>query len=608
MCGIVGYIGERKEVKSILFNGLSKLEYRGYDSAGISILKDGNIITKKAVGKLVNLGKEIENEDMEGFIGIGHTRWATHGKPSVENSHPHLSTNSDITLVHNGIIENYDILKADLIKKGHKFLSQTDTEVIVHLIEDVYEGDIFEAVKKIIPLLDGAYAIGVFTKNEPDKLVTARKGSPLVIGIGKNENFIASDIPAILEHTKDVVFLNDGEMALLTKNSVEIFDLNGNKIEKDIKHIDWSLEAAEKGGYDHFMIKEIHEQDRVIEDTLRGKVFEDSVKIDEITMTDEEIQNIHKIHIVACGTSWHAGLVGKYIIEQELRIPVEVEVASEFRYKDPIISDKDLVILISQSGETADTLAGLREAKSKGAKTLGILNVVGSTISREADGTIYTNAGPEIGVASTKAFVSQLIALYILMLFLGEKKNILSKDRRKYIISELKTLSKKVKSILDNEKDIEKVAKLFETVNSTMFIGRNINAPIALEGALKLKEISYIHAEGYPSGELKHGPIALIHENFPTVAIATKSHTYEKVKSNVEEIKARSGIIITVASEGDEEIKHISDAVLYVPATEELFSPVVNVIPLQILSYYVAKSRGLDVDKPRNLAKSVTVE
>ncbi|TDT68033.1 glutamine--fructose-6-phosphate transaminase [Hypnocyclicus thermotrophus] len=608
MCGIVGYIGERKEVKSILFNGLSKLEYRGYDSAGISILKNGNIITKKAVGKLVNLEKEIINTDMKGFLGIGHTRWATHGKPSVENSHPHLSTNNDITLVHNGIIENYDILKAALIKKGHKFLSQTDTEVIVHLIEDAYEGDIFEAVKKILPLLDGAYAIGVFTKNEPNKLIAARKGSPLVIGVGKNENFIASDIPAILEHTKDAIFLNDGEIAILTKNSVEIFDLNGDKTEKNIKHIEWSLEAAEKGGYDHFMIKEIHEQDRVINDTLRGKVFEDNVKIDEITMSDEELQNIHKIHIVACGTSWHAGLVGKYILEQELRIPVEVEVASEFRYKNPIISNKDLVILISQSGETADTLAGLREAKSKGAKTLGILNVVGSTISREADGTIYTNAGPEIGVASTKAFVSQLIALYILMLFLGEKKNILSKERRKYIISELKLLSKKVKTILNNEKNIEKIAKLFENVNSTMFIGRNINAPIALEGALKLKEISYIHAEGYPSGELKHGPIALIHENFPTVAIATKSHTYEKVKNNVEEIKARSGTIITIASEGDEKIQDISDAVLYVPDTEELFSPVINVIPLQILSYYVAKSRGLDVDKPRNLAKSVTVE
>lgn len=599
MCGIVGYIGDR-EPKSILYDGLAKLEYRGYDSAGISILEDnGTINTQKSVGRLMNLGEILKDVEMKGKMGIGHTRWATHGKPSTVNSHPHLSGDGKISLVHNGIIENYAELRKELKAKGHIFLSETDTEVIVHLIEEYYTGDLFETVKNIIPMLDGAYAIGVFTQDDPKRLITARKGSPLVIGIGENENLIASDIPAILEHTNKVIFLDDGELAELTRDEVRIYDLEGNPKEKEITEITWSLEASEKGGYDHFMLKEIFEQPKAINDTLKAKI--------EIDLTDKEIEEIARIHIVACGTSWHAGLVGKAIIEQELRIPVEVEVASEFRYKNPIVTDKDLVILISQSGETADTLAGLREAKKHGAKAIGIINVVGSTISREADGTFYTNAGPEIGVASTKAFVAQLTALYKFAAYLGRKRG-MSEQRADYILDGVAKLPNIVETILDEAEYIKGKKEMFKDVNSTMFIGRGINTAIALEGALKLKEISYIHAEGYASGELKHGPIALIDANCPTVAIATKSVVYEKTKSNIEEVRARSGEVLTVATVGDKEAKNYSSEVIFVPEVDELFSPVINVIPLQILSYYVAVDRGVDVDKPRNLAKSVTVE
>ena len=599
MCGIVGYIGDRQP-KGILYDGLAKLEYRGYDSAGISILgADGTINTQKSVGKLINLGNILVETEMKGHMGIGHTRWATHGKPSTINSHPHLSGDGKISLVHNGIIENYAELREDLKSKGHIFLSETDTEVIVHLIEEHHAGDLFETVKKIIPMLDGAYAIGVFTEDEPDRLITARKGSPLVIGVGENENLIASDIPAILEHTKNVIFLDDGELAELTRNEVKVYDLEGNPKEKEITEITWSLEASEKGGYDHFMLKEVFEQPKAISDTLKANI--------EIELSDKEIEEIARIHIVACGTSWHAGLVGKAIIEQELRIPVEVEVASEFRYKNPIVTEKDLVILISQSGETADTLAGLREAKKHGAKAIGIINVMGSTISREADGTFYTNAGPEIGVASTKAFVAQLTALYKFTAFLGRKRN-MSEERANYILDGVAKLPAAVESILDEAEYIKSKKEMFVGVNSTMFIGRGVNTAIALEGALKLKEISYIHAEGYASGELKHGPIALIDEKCPTVAIATKSTVYEKTKSNIEEVRARSGEVLTIATVGNKEAQNFSTEVIYVPEVDELFSPVVNVIPLQILSYYVAVDRGVDVDKPRNLAKSVTVE
>lgn len=608
MCGIVGYIGE-KSPKEVLYSGLSKLEYRGYDSAGISILgKEQEIQTYKSVGKLANLGEVLKGVEVSGHIGIGHTRWATHGVPSTKNSHPHNSKSNKLSLVHNGIIENYAELREELVNKGYEFLSDTDTEVIVHLLDANFTGNLVESVFKILPILEGAYAIGVISSDEPDLLVAARKGSPLVIGLGENEKYIASDVPAILEYTNRVIFLEDGDVASLKQDEIKIWDLEKNEKSTEETEIEWDLEAAEKGGYEYFTLKEIHEQPRVIAETLKGKIKGNSAIIEEMTLTKEELENITKIHMVACGTSYHAALVGKAIIEQELRIPVEVEVASEFRYKNPIINKTDLVILISQSGETADTLAGLREAKKSGAKAIGIINVMGSTISREADGTIYTNAGLEIGVASTKAFIAQLIALYILTLYLGEKKNILDDKRRNYIVENLKKLPNMVEKVLDIEEDIKLKTRVLDSARSSMFIGRNMNTAIAYEGALKLKEISYIHAEGYQSGELKHGPIAMISEECPLIAIATKSDTYEKVKSNIEEVRARSGKILALATLGDEEISKISDEVIYLPEIDELFSPVINVVPLQFIAYYAAINRGLDVDKPRNLAKSVTVE
>ena len=607
MCGIVGYIGD-KAPKSILYSGMAKLEYRGYDSAGIAILEDGEIKVRREVGKLCVLGEELAKEKIGGNIGIGHTRWATHGKPTVANAHPHLDCKGEIVLVHNGIIENYRELKEELTKKGHKFLSETDTEVIVHLIEEYYTGNLFAAVKKAAKYLEGAYAIAVYTKNEADKIVVARKGSPLVIGLGKGENLIASDIPAVLEYTKNVIFLDDGELAIVEKDKVTVTDMEGNPKTKEIKVIDWSVEMAEKNGYKHFMLKEIYEQPRVVEDTLRGKITDSSVNLEEMKLSDEELKSVEKINIVACGTSYHAGLVGKYILEKKLRIPVEVDVASEFRYKDPILNSKNLVIVISQSGETADTLAALREAKKKGAKVIGIINVVGSTITRESDGTIYTIAGPEMGVASTKAFVSQLIALYLLLVYLGEKREALSEIERKDIIDNLKMIPEMIDEVLKRDGEILKASEEFKDVHSLMYIGRNLNYPIALEGALKLKEISYIHAEGYPAGELKHGPIALIEEKVPTVAIAVKGDTYDKMISNIQEIKARSGKIIAVATDGDNKINDFADVVLRVHEIDELYSPILTVLPLQLLGYHIADKRGLDVDKPRNLAKSVTVE
>ncbi len=616
MCGIIGYIGDRS-LKEVLYNGLVKLEYRGYDSAGISVLSseqnDNKIATFKATGKLHHLGEKIKNEKIIGHLGIGHTRWATHGVPSTVNSHPHNSSDNSISIVHNGIIENHAELRASLTQKGYKFLSATDTEVIVHLLDDNYTGDLAETLRKILPLLEGTYALACISVKEPDVLVCARKGSPLVVGLGKGENenkenFIASDVSAILEYTDQVIFLDDNEVVAIKKDQVKVWDENHNLKTIAPTTIEWTLETAEKGGYAHFTLKEIHEQPKVISDTLKGKIKGNSAVIDEINLSQEELENISKIHIVACGTSYHAGLTGKYIIESELRIPVEVDVASEFRYNNPIISSTDLVILISQSGETADTLAGLREAKKAGAKTIGIINVMGSNISREADGTIYTNAGLEVGVASTKAFTAQLIALYILTLFLGEKKASISEERRAYMIENLQKLPKMAEEILKMESTIAEKVSIFDGAISSIFIGRNINTAIACEGSLKLKEISYIHAEAYPSGELKHGSLALISDVCPLVAIATKSSTYDKVKSNIEEVKARGGKIITLATVGDKEIANISGEVIYVPEIDELFSPIVNVIPMQILAYYTATSRDLDVDKPRNLAKSVTVE
>ncbi len=607
MCGIVGYAGLR-EPKGILLEGLEKLEYRGYDSAGIAICsRDNEIIREKEVGRLENLRKLCEKRDFDGQIGIGHTRWATHGVPSKKNSHPHLSGDK-IALVHNGIIENYSELREELKEKGYEFLSETDSETVVHLLDYYYKGDMLEALEKVVDRLDGTYALSIINREKEEDIYFARKGSPLVIGLGEGENFLASDMTAILKYTNKIVFVEDDNIGRLTKDTLNIYDIGGREVEVEVEEIEFSIEASEKGGYEDFMLKEIFEQDRVIEDTLRGKIKDDKVIIDEFEISDEEVKKLGKIHIVACGTSYYAGLIGKNIIEKWIRLGVEVHFASEFRYGDPIVGEDDLVLLISQSGETADTLAGLREAKGKGAKAFGIINVLGSTISREADGTLYTNAGPEIGVASTKAFTSQLIALYLFTLFLGEKRNMLGSNERKEIIDSLKGLSSKVKEVFLLEDEIREKAKLFEGVSSTMYIGRNINYPIALEGALKLKEISYIHAEAYPSGELKHGPIALIEDACPTVAIGTDSSTYEKVKSNIEEIRARSGRVLGFGTVGNTDLKDICTEVIYLPRVEEEFSPVVNVVALQLLSYYVAKNRGLDVDKPRNLAKSVTVE
>lgn len=607
MCGIVGYAGLR-EPKGILLEGLEKLEYRGYDSAGIAICSRGNeIIREKEVGRLENLRRLCEKREFDGQIGIGHTRWATHGVPSKKNSHPHLSGDK-IALVHNGIIENYSELREELKEKGYEFLSETDSETVVHLLDYYYKGDMLEALQKVVDRLDGTYALSIINRENKEDIYFARKGSPLVIGLGEGENFLASDMTAILKYTNKIVFVEDDNIGRLTKDSLNIYDIGGREVEVEVEEIEFSIEASEKGGYEDFMLKEIFEQDRVIEDTLRGKIKDDKVIIDEFKISDEEVKKLGKIHIVACGTSYYAGLIGKNIIEKWIRLGVEVHFASEFRYGDPIVGKDDLVLLISQSGETADTLAGLREAKGKGAKAFGIINVLGSTISREADGTLYTNAGPEIGVASTKAFTSQLIALYLFTLFLGEKRNMLGSNERKGIIDSLKGLSSKVKEVFLLEDEIREKAKLFDGVSSTMYIGRNINYPIALEGALKLKEISYIHAEAYPSGELKHGPIALIEDTCPTVAIGTDSSTYEKVKSNIEEIRARSGRVLGFGTIGNTDLKDICTEVIYLPRVEEVFSPVVNVVALQLLSYYVAKNRGLDVDKPRNLAKSVTVE
>ncbi len=607
MCGIVGYAGLR-EPKGILLEGLEKLEYRGYDSAGIAICsRDNEIIREKEVGRLENLRKLCEKRDFDGQIGIGHTRWATHGVPSKKNSHPHLSGDK-IALVHNGIIENYSELREELKEKGYEFLSETDSETVVHLLDYYYKGDMLEALEKVVDRLDGTYALSIINREKEEDIYFARKGSPLVIGLGEGENFLASDMTAILKYTNKIVFVEDDNIGRLTKDTLNIYDIGGREVEVEVEEIEFSIEASEKGGYEDFMLKEIFEQDRVIEDTLRGKIKDDKVIIDEFEISDEEVKKLGKIHIVACGTSYYAGLIGKNIIEKWIRLGVEVHFASEFRYGDPIVGKDDLVLLISQSGETADTLAGLREAKGKGAKAFGIINVLGSTISREADGTLYTNAGPEIGVASTKAFTSQLIALYLFTLFLGEKRNMLGSNERKEIIGSLKGLSSKVKEVFLLEDEIREKAKIFDDVSSTMYIGRNINYPIALEGALKLKEISYIHAEAYPSGELKHGPIALIEDACPTVAIGTDSSTYEKVKSNIEEIRARSGRVLGFGTVGNTDLKDICTEVIYLPRVEEEFSPVVNVVALQLLSYYVAKNRGLDVDKPRNLAKSVTVE
>ena len=595
MCGIIGYIGE-KEANPILIEGLKKLEYRGYDSAGFTIKNNSELLTIKKQGKIEELDKQ---EKVQGSMGIAHTRWATHGAPNETNAHPHQSSNNDISIVHNGIIENHNALRELLETEGFSFKSETDSEILANLISKFYKGDLEEATIKALELVEGTYGVAAIHKDK-DEIVVARKGSPIIIGLGKNENFIASDVPAILNHTKKVVYLDDNEVAKIKKDDYTVKHINGQHIDKEIHEIKWSLGEIEKKGFKHFMLKEIYEQPDSLENALRGRIS------DEIKLTlNCDIHKIKRMVILACGTSWHSALIGKHIIQKLTKIPVVVDYASEFRYRKPIVKEDDLVIVISQSGETADTLAALREATSKNAKTLGIINVVGSTIAREVDSGIYLHAGPEIGVASTKAFTSQVLALSLLSLYIAQEKDI---DIRPELFVELKLLPKKISEFLKQENNIRQIAKEFKDSNNFLYLGRGINFPVALEGALKLKEISYIHAEGYPAAEMKHGPIAVIDENMPVVFIATKSDLSPKILSNMQEVKSRNGKIIAIKNDNDYEIKKLADHTIKVPDTLEEFSPIINVLPLQLLAYHIADLKGLDVDKPRNLAKSVTVE
>ncbi len=618
MCGIVGYIGPKKVVPLIL-DGLKRLEYRGYDSAGIAVVtRNGKLDIRRASGKLRNLEEAIRLSPIDGMYGVGHTRWATHGRPTEENAHPHRDCTGQVVVVHNGIIENYLELKRQLAKEGHRFVTETDTEVIAHLVEKNLNGaPLEEAVRKTVKQLNGVYALAILSSKDPNKIVAARFGPPAVIGLGQDEYFVASDIPAVLYHTRDVFFLADGDLAVITPQGVRLLDFEGRAVQRPIQHITWDPILAEKGGFKHFMQKEIFEQPRAVRDTLLGRISLDSGKVflDEMDITEKEFQDFRDIKIVACGTSWHAAQAGKFMIERLAQIPVEVDYGSEFRYRDPIVDSKTLAICISQSGETADTLAAQREAKQKRAKTLAICNVVGSMITREASGTIYTHAGPEIGVASTKAFTSQLTALVLIALYLGQVRGKVSTDGAKKLLQELTRLPHKLETILQRDEEIEELARQFFRYTNFLYLGRGIHYPIALEGALKMKEISYIHAEGYPAGEMKHGPNALIDENLPVVVLATRDENdpdsmmrYEKSVSNMKEVKARDGIVISVVSEGDHLARETSDHSIEIPPVPELLSPIPEIIPLQLLAYHIAVRRGCDVDQPRNLAKSVTVE
>ncbi|MDD2751507.1 MAG: glutamine--fructose-6-phosphate transaminase (isomerizing) [Candidatus Omnitrophica bacterium] len=612
MCGIIGYIGSR-QAQDILLNGLKRLEYRGYDSSGMAILLSGknNISIRKTPGKIIALEKLISRKPMSGTLGIAHTRWATHGAPNQVNAHPHNDCTGEIVVVHNGIIENYESLKAALIKEGHSFKSQTDTEVIVHLIEKFSKHhSLEESVRKTLKLVTGSFAIGVISSKEPDKIVSARSGSPLIVGVGKNENFIASDVPAILDSTKDIIFLEEGEVVILTKDKVRITDLQGRQIQKKITRINWDITQTQKQGYKHFMLKEINEQPKIMQNLLNLRIQPGSHNIifQEQRIPASRLRSIKNISIVACGTAYHAGLVGKYILEALCNLPINVDVSSEFRYRDLFVDKNTLVIAISQSGETADTLAGVREAKKRGCSVLSICNVLGSTLTRESDGVIYTHAGPEIGVASTKAYTAQLIALYLFAFYLAKLRHVASQEKINKFLNELKTLPRLQELILKDQHIIAKIARNHSHLGSFLYLGRNINYPSALEGALKLKEISYIPAEGYAAGEMKHGPIALIDEYRAVVCIAPASRIYEKMISNIEEIKSRKGKIIAIATQGDKTIKELTSEVIYLPKTSEFFSPLIVALPLQLLAYHIAVKRGCDVDQPRNLAKSVTVE
>jgi glucosamine--fructose-6-phosphate aminotransferase (isomerizing) len=617
MCGIVGYIGDHKAVPIIL-EGLKRLEYRGYDSAGLAVYcEDNQLAIRRAKGKLRNLEDAIRLSPVDGGFGIGHTRWATHGRPTEENAHPHRDCKGDVVVVHNGIVENYLPLKQRLQEEGHKFVTETDTEVIAHLVEKYFQGNLEAAVRAAVKELTGVFALAVISRTDANKIVAARNGPPVVIGLGNNEYFVASDVPAILAHTRDMFFLADGDMAVLTPEGVRLSDFDGRVVNRQVTHVLWDPILAEKGGYKHFMLKEIYEQPRAVRDTTLGRVGQETGRIflDEMDIAPAEFARVRQVKIIACGTSWHAGLAGKFMIEKLARLPVEVDYGSEFRYRDPIVSEDTLTVVISQSGETADTLAAQREAKHKGSKTLAICNVVGSMITREAAGTIYTHAGPEIGVASTKAFTSQLTALFILAMHLGQSNGALDESSSRCFVQELLRIPGKLETVLSNDSLYEALAKDLHHAKDALFLGRGIHFPIALEGALKLKEISYIHAEGYPAGEMKHGPNALIDEHLPVVVLATRDQAsaesrilYEKTLSNIQEVKAREGIVLAVVTQGDEEVRKTADHVIEIPPSTELLSPILEIVPLQLLAYHIAVRRGCDVDQPRNLAKSVTVE
>ncbi len=607
MCGIVGYIGKQTAIP-ILVEGLKKLEYRGYDSAGVAVLDQDGIFVCKSVGKLAALENKLGDDYPPTSMGIGHVRWATHGRPSDRNAHPHSDCAGDFAVVHNGIIENYIELREWLVEQGHLLVSETDTEVLPHLVEHFYEGDLVAAVRKVLGKIRGAFAMAVLSRNDPDRLVAVRQDSPLVVGLGDGEFFVASDIPALLNHTRKTYILADGEMAILTRNRVEVTNFQGDPIQKDIFEVKWDAVAAEKGGYEHFMLKEIHEQPRAIRDTLLGRLSEYGVELQEVDLTAEEVNRFRKVFIVACGTAWHAGLVGKNLIERWARIPVEVDVASEFRYRSPLIDQETLVVVISQSGETADTLAALREAKRLGAHVVAVTNVVGSSVSREAHDVIYTWAGPEIAVASTKAYTTQLVGMVLLGLYLAQAKGTLSLEKTQAIVSALKELPGQAQEVLDQAQVMAELAESFVTVEDTFFIGRGLDWAVAMEGSLKLKEISYIHAEAYAAGELKHGTLALITEETPVIGIVTQMDVYEKSLSNIKEVKARDAKVIGIAFEGNKDLHKSVDEVVYLPKTVSELAPILTVIPLQLLAYYASVARGCDVDKPRNLAKSVTVE
>lgn len=608
MCGIVGYLGSGKAT-SFLINGLSKLEYRGYDSAGVAVVNNGNIEVRKFKGRLANLAENIKEHPVEGSMGIGHTRWATHGAPSDVNSHPHLNSKETIAVVQNGIIENYLPLRNWLKGEGYTFKSETDTEVIPNLIDYYYEGDLFKAVTKALKKLEGSYALGVVCKNEPDKLIAVRKECPLIVGLGKGESFIASDIPAVLSYTRDVYLLEDHEIAVLDKNGVKLYTTDGDEITKDIYHVTWSEDAAEKGGFEDFMLKEIHEQPKAIRDTMVGRIsMEKSMILDDLKITKEDLENTDRVFIVACGTAYHAGLVGKNVIESLARIPVEVDIASEFRYRNPLVTDKSLVIVVSQSGETADTLAALRNCKTIGATIVALTNVVGSSVSREADHVLYTLAGPEISVASTKAYTTQIIGMYMIAMTFAKILGKLKSDRLDKLKEELLDLPGKVELVLEDKEKIKAIAEKMYKEDDMFYLGRGIDYAVALEGSLKLKEISYIHSEAYAGGELKHGPIALIEDGTEVITLLTQEALKEKMVSNVVEIKARGAKVTGICYEGTKGLEEVLDEIIYIPRTLDMFAPVLSVAVLQLFSYYVAKAKGCDIDKPRNLAKSVTVE